>query len=223
MFYKTIILFFIALSLYTIVPTLYNKFINRNIIRNFQTDNIYLTFDDGPDIQFTNQLLDILSKYHIKATFFLVATKTLENKSIVERIISEGHSIGTHSYNHKSSWLMTPSETKSDFTQSLAVLSSFDYPVSLYRPPWGMFNALTYYYATSFNLNTVLWTTSVKYLKINSPVDYIVNNVIENIKPGDILLFHDSGGDKSAPANTLLAMDILIPTLLEKGYSFDKI
>lgn len=223
MFSKILITLLITFSLYTIVPTLYNRFINGNIIRNFQTDNIYLTFDDGPDIQFTNQLLDILSKYHIKASFFLVATKTLENKSIVERIISEGHSIGIHSYKHKNSWLMTPRETKSDFTQSLAVLSGFDYPVSLYRPPWGMFNALTYYYSKSHNLKTVLWTKSFKDWKIKTPVDYIVNNVIENIKPGDILLFHDSGGDKSAPANTLLAMDILIPTLLEKGYSFHEI
>ena len=54
-------------------------------------------------------------------------------------------------------------------------------------------------------------------------MDYIVNNTIENIKTGDILLFHDSGGDKYAPHNTLLALDILIPTLLEMGYSFDKI
>lgn len=223
MYYKLIISSIILISIYTILPTLYNRFLNPNIIKAHHIDKIYLTFDDGPDSNYTNQLLDLLNKHNIKTTFFLVAKKTIDNKSIVQRIIDEGHSIGLHSYAHKNSWLMTPNQMKIDFQQALNILNEFGYRISLYRPPWGIFNLFTYHYAKSNNLKTILWTRSSKDWQEKTPVDYIVNNTIENIKPGDILLFHDSGGDKYAPQNTLLALEILIPVLLEKGYSFDKI
>lgn len=186
-----------------------------------ESNSIYLTFDDGPDVDYTNSFLDILKSNNIKATFFLVAIKANKNKDIVHRIISEGHSIGLHSYDHKNSWLMTPNQMKNDFIKSTDILNGFDYPISLYRPPWGFFNLFTNYYTRFHNLKTVLWTRSNKDWKEKTPVDYIVNNTIDNIKPGDILLFHDSGGDKSAPQNTLLALDRLIPALLEKGYAFN--
>lgn len=223
MLYKLIISAIILISIYTILPTLYNRFSNTNIIKTFDSDEIYLTFDDGPDSHYTNELLDLLNKYNIKATFFLVAKKAMNNNDIVGRIINEGHSIGLHSYAHKNSWFTTPKEMKMDFVQALNILKEFGYPISLYRPPWGIFNLFTYCYAKSNNLKTILWTRSSKDWQEKTPVDYIVNNVIENTKPGDILLFHDSGGDKYAPKNTLLALDKLIPILLEKGYSFDKI
>lgn len=223
MLYKLIISSIIFISIYTLIPTLYNRFLNPNIIKDLKTDKIYLTFDDGPDIEYTFQLLDLLNRYNIKATFFLVAKKVNENPVIVERIVNEGHSIGLHSYSHKNSWLMTPYEMKLDFKKGLNILNDFDCKISLYRPPWGIFNLFTYYYAKSYNLNTVLWTRSSKDWQEKTPVDYIVNNVIDNIKPGDIFLFHDSGGDKFAPKNTLLAVDIFIPILLDMNFEFDKL
>lgn len=223
MYHKILLVFIITFFIYTIIPTIYNRFVNPNIIKKINSSNIYLTFDDGPDSDYTDPLLAILSKYNVKATFFLVAIKAGLNEDLVSRIINEGHSIGLHSYDHKNSWLMTPFQMKNDFIKSLDILSNFDYPVSLYRPPWGFFNLFTNYYAKFHNLKTVLWTMSNKDWKEKTPVDYIVNNTIDSIKPGDILLFHDSGGDKYAPQNTLLALEILIPALLEKGYTFDKV
>ena len=221
MLYKILLALLILFCIYTILPTLYNRFVNSKVIKSIESNSIYLTFDDGPDVDYTNSYLDILKSNNIKATFFLVAIKANKNKDIVHRIINEGHSIGLHSYDHKNSWLMTPNQMKKDFIKSTDILNGFDYLISLYRPPWGFFNLFTNYYARFHNLKTVLWTRSNKDWKEKTPVDYIVNNTIDNIKPGDILLFHDSGGDKSAPQNTLLALDRLIPTLLEKGYTFN--
>jgi len=221
MLYKIILALLVLFCIYTILPTLYNRFVNPKVIKSIESNSIYLTFDDGPDVDYTNSFLDILKRNNITATFFLVAIKANKNKDIVHRIINEGHSIGLHSYDHKNSWLMTPNQMKNDFIKSTDILNGFDYPISLYRPPWGFFNLFTNYYARLYNLKTVLWTRSNKDWKEKTPVDYIVNNAIDNIKPGDILLFHDSGGDKSAPQNTLLALDRLIPTLLEKGYTFN--
>ena len=221
MLYKIILALLVLFCIYTIFPTLYNRFVNSKVIKSIESNSIYLTFDDGPDVDYTNSFLDILKRNNIKATFFLVAIKANKNKDIVHRIINEGHSIGLHSYDHKNSWLMTPNQMKNDFIKSTDILNAFDYPISLYRPPWGFFNLFTNYYARFYNLKTVLWTRSNKDWKEKTPVDYIVNNTIDNIKTGDILLFHDSGGDKSAPQNTLLALDRLIPALLEKGYTFN--
>ena len=223
MHYKVFLIIIVCFLIYTIIPTLYNRFSNPKIIKTIKSNSIYLTFDDGPDSNYTEPLLDILKSNNIKATFFLVAIKASKNGDIVKRILNEGHSIGLHSYNHKNSWLMTPNQTKDDFQKSLDTLNAFTYPVSFYRPPWGMFNLFTNHYAKTHNLKTILWTRSFKDWNEKTPVDYIVNKTINNIRPGDILLFHDSGGDKYAPKNTLLALDILIPTLLEKGYTFDKI
>ena len=223
MFHSIITITIILFSIYNFLPTLYNRFFNQNIIKKLDSNSIYLTFDDGPDIVYTNKLLDILDKYNIKATFFLVAIKANKNKNIVKKIINEGHSVGLHSYEHKNSWFMTQTQTKNDFLKSLDISNQFEYDIYLYRPTWGLFNIFTNHYSSSHNLKTILWTKSFKDWKEQTSVDYIVNNATENIKPGDILLFHDSGGDKFAPENTLLALDKLIPILLKKGYSFDKI
>ena len=220
---KIILLIIGLLFIYAIIPTLYNKYFNGKIVKTIKDKSIYLTFDDGPDPLYTNRLLDILSTYNIKATFFLVANKAMKNDDLVYRIVSEGHSIGMHSYDHNHPWLMTPFKTKTNFKNALNILNGFHSPITLYRPPWGLFNAFTYFYAKSYNLKTILWTSSFKDWNEKTPVDYIVNKSIDYIKPGDILLFHDSGGDKYGPKNTLLALDILIPLLIRQGYYFDKL
>lgn len=206
------------------ISTLYYRFISPNIIKRFKDcNNIYLTFDDGPDPIYTNELLDILKKYDVKASFFLVAKKAFENRDIVYRIIKEGHSIGLHSYDHRNPLLFTPRKLKKDFKDSLDIMKTFDLDIVYYRPPWGIFNIFTHHYAKANNLKTILWSLSSKDWKVKTPVDYIVRNITENVKPGDILLLHDSNGDKYAPRNTLNALDILIPILLNKGFQLDKI
>lgn len=75
-----------------------NTFQNNSVVASRKI--VYLTFDDGPSIGVTNKILDILKKYNVKATFFVVGNKIENNKKLVKRIYREGHSIGLHSYSH---------------------------------------------------------------------------------------------------------------------------
>ena len=77
---------------------------------------LYLTFDDGPHPEYTPILLDLLASYHIPATFFVVTEFARKNPALIQRMQAEGHLIGFHSASHRSAYLMTPKQTRSDFS-----------------------------------------------------------------------------------------------------------
>ena len=96
---KTLTIITLILS-YSLIPTLLFK---KKWEKGFNTDNkVMLTFDDGPDSIYTMELLDLLLKYNIKASFFVVANFARENKDIIKRMKNEGHTIGVHSTDHNS-------------------------------------------------------------------------------------------------------------------------
>jgi peptidoglycan/xylan/chitin deacetylase (PgdA/CDA1 family) len=220
--------FFIVLGLlglgflfYAVIPNLYYRNKSPHIVKRFNSSNsIFLTFDDGPDIRYTLELLDLLKDYNIKATFFMVAEKMEENCNIVNRMISEGHGLGIHSYSHKSAWLSFPWQTKKDFKKSLKIFKKFNYSVEYFRPPWGTFNLLTHYYCKKYGLKTILWTLNAKDWSKKTTPDYIINKILDNIEFGHIIVLHDSNGAENAPRNTIKALETIIPSLIERGFNF---
>ncbi|WFD09627.1 polysaccharide deacetylase family protein [Tepidibacter hydrothermalis] len=208
--------------IYAIIPNFYNKYISSKVIRRINTRDkkIALTFDDGPDARYTNRLLDLLKKYDVKASFFVVAHSTYGNKKIVERIIDEGHTVGIHSLKHKHTWLSAPFETIRDFKESLRIFDELGVKTIFFRPPWGMFNILTQLMVNKLGLKTVLYSMSTKDWKNNISSDDIINKIVNDVKNGDIILLHDSGGAKGAPNKTIKALEYVIPKLIEDGYEF---
>lgn len=211
-----------VLSAYTILPNFYFRNISKSVIKKFETQKkvIALTFDDGPDKEYTPILLDLLKKYNIKCTFFVVAEKAHNNKHIIDRMLSDGHSIGLHSLKHQSAWLSFPWKSKNDFNLSLGYMSELGIKPEFFRPPWGTFNQLTHYYANKNNLNTVLWSINASDWSKGTTTDDIIDKVTKNIKPGDILVLHDSNGAEGAPLRTISALDKILPQLLDEGYEF---
>ncbi|MDP4176884.1 MAG: polysaccharide deacetylase family protein [Bacillota bacterium] len=220
--YIVFICIFLLFFIYNIIPNFYYRNIYKSTIKKFKTDkkNIAITFDDGPDYRYTPILLDLLKKYNVKCTFFLVAEKAYNNKELVIKIKEDGHSIGLHSLKHKSAWLSFPFETKKDFDCSIKYLSDINVKVDFIRPPWGTFNILTQYYINKYNLTTVLWSINAADWSKKTTVDDIINKVIYRIKPGDILVLHDSNGAEGAPLKTISALEKIIPELLNEGYEF---
>lgn len=208
--------------IYTILPNYYYRNFSKKIIKSINPINkeIALTFDDGPDPRYTNDLLDTLKKYEIKCTFFLVAEKALKNKKIFQRMMNEGHTIALHSLSHRSAWLSLPWQTKKDFKISLKISKALGYEVKLTRPPWGTFNLLTQYYADKHNLQTILWSLNAKDWSRKTTSQEIINKIVKQVKAGDIIVLHDSNGAKNAPVRTLKALDIIIPKLKSKGFKF---
>ncbi|MBQ6453005.1 MAG: polysaccharide deacetylase family protein, partial [Coriobacteriales bacterium] len=110
---------------------------------------LFLTFDDGPSALYTPQLLDLLAFHDVKATFFVLGEASIQNPRIIERMLSEGHELGVHAYDHrKSVWRMSREEFGRDLDDTLAGIaaaSGGEYPPPrFYRPPWGRTRAFSH-------------------------------------------------------------------------------
>jgi peptidoglycan/xylan/chitin deacetylase (PgdA/CDA1 family) len=185
---------------------------------------IALTFDDGPDPTWTPKVLDVLAKYHAPATFFVVGTQVARNPGIAERIVREGHEIGAHTFAHPD--LAQLPQWRRDLENSetqLAIAYATGRSTLMMRPPYSSFpDALT-----NADYGTVQQVGSDGYLTILDDMDSEdwqrpgVNQIIRNATPpndnGEIILFHDAGGDR---AESVAALDKLIPELQSRGFKF---
>lgn len=210
--------------IYMWIPNYYAREQSLNVYKKInakETDKkIVLTFDDGPDHRYTDKLLDILKKYNVKATFFLVVNNIEKNKQIVQRMINEGHDIAMHSLKHKSAWLSLPWETKNEFERCLEVFKELGIDIKFFRPPWGTFNAVSLKYALKKGLKVVLWSVQANDWRKNNSPQLIEEMLLNRTKANDIIVLHDSGGAKEAPYNTLKALETTIPKLITRGFQF---
>ena len=182
---------------------------------------VALTFDDGPDEVFTPQILDILKKYNIKATFYVIGEKVQYNKKIIRREYEEGHEIGNHTYTHinvsKNSYNKIKKEIKD--TQSAVKSVTGTYPKT-FRPPYRAISKDMCEIIKSNNMNIVLWSY-VDARDWSSPgVSSIIKTIENGVQNGCIILLHDYNKIRNPKSQTIEALDKIIPDLLEKGYKF---
>ena len=221
------------------LPTIYYKYLHP---QTFQTgpsvENVseekamMLTFDDGPDSLYTEQLLDILALNDIKATFFLVAEKAAAHPEVVKRICREGHAIGFHGMTHKNMAFQGFFATKRNFEKGLSLLRAqlasekdvLTPDITYYRPPYGFLNPFTIYFAKRSHLTPVFWNIITQDWSAKSSSDTILDKLRREAQNGRIILLHDSGegtgGAPGAPQNTLVALYDFLPEMKAKGYRF---
>ena len=184
---------------------------------NEKLHEVALTFDDGPFPIYTAKVLDVLEKYHIKATFFSVGRQVAAFPDLTLRAYKAGYEIENHTWNHP---VLTGLSLESQYWQlqntSDAIQRVTHQRPFVMRPPYGEYNASSIQVATSLKLVTVTW--NVDSLDWSRPgVNTILHNVLDHVKNGSIILMHDGGGDRS---QTLEALPIIIQTLLDRGYHF---
>lgn len=179
----------IAFCLYGLIPSHVNKkkFFNRD---KENKKEIFLTFDDGPS-GYTEELLDLLKEYEVKATFFCVANFSKEYPEIIKRMKEEGHLIALHSLKHKNAMLQGPFETKKDLKESLEIMKSLGVRVKLYRPPWGDSNLCLLRALKETGLKLVLWDVMAEDWEKNSSYQSIADKLLSRTRPGDIICLHD--------------------------------
>jgi peptidoglycan/xylan/chitin deacetylase (PgdA/CDA1 family) len=172
---------------------------------------IYLTFDDGPIPGLTEWVLDILKEHSIKATFFCVGDNIQKNPRIFKRILSEGHSVGNHTYNHIKGY-----KTKTvDYLKNVRKCESLT-RTRIFRPPYGQLKPKQYSRLIKLGFKVVLWDViSYDYEKI--PKKECFKNVKNNIVPGSIVLFHDN---LKAEKNLKYALPKTIEHFLKLNYNF---
>ncbi|MBD2186311.1 polysaccharide deacetylase family protein [Planktothrix sp. FACHB-1355] len=177
---------------------------------------IALTFDDGPWPKTTLQVLEILKKNNIKATFFWVGRCVKYFPQIAQQVVNEGHAIANHTWSH-SYRKMNPSQAAKEIEDTAELIyKTTGVKTFLFRPPGGLLNNGPADYAKEKNYAIVKWS--------NDPMDYrplpayqLVKNVLRKAKSGDIVLLHDGGGNHSA---TVKALPEIIDKLKQQGFEF---
>jgi len=178
---------------------------------------VALTFDDGPNPGFTDRLLDVLKAKHVHATFFDVGRMAAAYPDLVKREIKEGHVVGDHSWSHPMLAHRSDGSARDELEHTRDLLRSLGATVTLFRPPYGSYTHSTVDIAGSLGMRTVVWSADPADYR-RPPVGTIVTRVLNQVRPGVIILMHDGGGDRS---NTIAAVPIIIDTLRRQGYTFE--
>ncbi|HBI03074.1 MAG TPA: polysaccharide deacetylase family protein [Paenibacillaceae bacterium] len=182
---------------------------------------IALTFDDGPDPLYTPILLDVLKKYNVKATFFILGSKAEKNSDLTLRIHEEGHLIGIHNYVHYANCFLTPGQVKKQFNQSADIVQQITgYRPYYYRPPWGLPNFSDLFEKEKFQI--VMWSIMVGDWRRKVGREKLKNRLLHSLHDGAIIVLHDSGetfgADEDAPTNMISALEDVLHEVHEKGY-----
>ncbi len=167
--------------------------------------SVYLTFDDGPIPESTPFILDTLKEHGVKATFFVVGENVKRYPDLFRRIISEGHSIGNHTYNHMGSLrhyirtYLSNVETADAVMQTAANINSGGEKLSvtfpekpLFRPPHGWMWIGAYHLLRQKGYTIVMWDLVTRDYSRNLNAFDVFRNVVLYTRNGSIITFHDS-------------------------------
>lgn len=202
--------------------------------------NIYLTFDDGPIPEVTPWVLQQLRKFDAKATFFCIGDNIRKNPKVFQQIITEGHSIGNHTFNHLNGWKNSGPEYLQNTQEAQQLIEEFQQKwkeesgerevqsgewrvksensdLKLFRPPYGKIKSGQASALTGLGYKIVMWDVlSWDFDKKITPGE-CYQNVIKNSKEGSIVVFHDS---LKASGNLKEVLPRVLQYFSEKGFSF---
>lgn len=181
---------------------------------------IALTFDDVPDPRFTPQVLDILQKHGVKATFFVVGHRVQKHPDLLKRIYVEGHSIGNHSYSHPLFKEKSVTEFKKEILMTEEIINhTIGIKPRYIRPPYGEINEDQLKWAKKEGYRIINWNVDSQDWKgLNK--EKITQNVLKTVGPGSIILQHAGGGHGSDLTGTIEALPDIIQMLKKQGYRF---
>ena len=182
-----------------------------------QTKKIAITFDDGPHPRYTEKILDILNRYDIKATFFVIGVNIENYPEAFRKIYENGHEIANHSYSHASEKDACMEFAINEIEKCEQIIyNNIGIKPKLFRPPQGIFSSEIEKAASKKDYSIILWSIDTKDWAHNSPQN-IMKSINDNIRGGDIILMHDYISGKNTTCD---ALEIIIPNLLKKGYEF---
>ena len=172
---------------------------------------IYLTFDDGPIPEVTPWVLDVLDKYKIKATFFMVGDNVRKHPDEYKMVVERGHRIGNHSFNHLKGFTESTEHYLANIDKASAYISS-----DLYRPPHGIMR-MSQYRALCERYRIIMWDLVTRDYNPKLTGEQVLDKVKRYARNGSIITFHDSF---RATHNLYYALPRAIEWLLAEGYEF---
>ena len=202
------------------------KIFSNHVWEISNTENkIYLTFDDGPIPEITEWVLEELKKYNAKATFFCIGHNIEKHPEIFEKVINDGHSVGNHTFNHLNGWKTSTKEYLENFKlceDSISNLQSkiYNLKLKLFRPPYGKIKFSQSKKLRQLGYKIIMWDVlSADYDTAISP-EKCLENVLQNVSSGSIIVFHDSV--KAFP-NLEYTLPRALKYWQEKGFVFEKL
>ena len=214
---KKSVAFLIALALF--LPVCASAVQSRTIFHSDDCDEktIALTFDDGPHPRYTGQILEILDKYDVKATFFFVGQNIEYYPEAARAVVDAGHEIGNHTYTHNRVKEMSQDKVLAEMSRCDDMIYRLgECQTVLFRPPEGAFGEAVEKSAEMLGYSVILWSIDTRDWDHSTPAE-IFQNVTQNIDSGDIILMHDYVGYNSP---TPQALELIIPELQSRGYRF---
>ena len=181
---------------------------------DFFVKEIVLTFDDGPRESGTQEILEVLNKYNVKATFFVVGKFADRYSQFTKLLHESGQEIANHSFTHPRLYKLWVEKIMREAERCDEVLESLNIPKTRFlRPPGGGFNIKIFNAMRRMNLKLGLWNINTADYT-DRPKSEIVNLVLKSAKPGAIILMHNG------MPNTVEALPEIIEGLHAKGYTF---
>lgn len=195
-------------------PLLYRILFPRTIWKfpDKQEKCVYLTFDDGPIPEVTPWVLDVLDRYQVKATFFMVGENVWRHPDVYRQVLVRGHAVGNHTYNHVQGICCRTC----NYIANVRKASEF-IPGLLFRPPHGHIRLLQLWALQTLGYKVVMWDVVTRDYSPNITPQDVLQNVQRYVRNGSIIVFHDS---LKAEQNMRWAMPRAVEWLLNEGYNF---
>lgn len=159
---------------------------------------IYITFDDGPTPEITEWVLEELEKHHAKATFFCIGNNIEKHPNIFKKIIQDGHSVGNHTFNHLNGWKTSTEKylkNSGQWSEISNQSSDFKLPSSnspLFRPPYGKIKFSQSKRLRQLGYKIIMWDVLSADFDSKISPEKCLDNVLKNVNPGSVIVFHDS-------------------------------
>ena len=180
---------------------------------------VALTFDDGPTVAGTDQILAILAEQNIKATFFVTGAELERNLDQGRKIVAAGHELGNHSYSHVRMMFVTPSFVKQEVESTDSLIRATGYQGEiLFRPPYAKKLFALPYYLSKTGRKSITWDVEPEsYPDIDNDADKITEHVLAKTRPGSIIILHVMYPNRG---ESMKAVKKVVEGLKAQGYSF---
>jgi peptidoglycan/xylan/chitin deacetylase (PgdA/CDA1 family) len=199
-----------------------SELFGKTLHRLSDTKQLALTYDDGPNDPYTLNLLDVLAKHDVKATFFLIGKHVSFKPEIARRIAALGHTIGNHTYTHPNLAFCSEARIRQELSDCKKTLQDTvgDHS-TLFRPPFGARRPRVLSIARELGFRPVQWSVTCYDWKPTT-AERVERHAVRQITGGDIILQHDGGYKEMGAdrAHTVTATDGLISRFKSEGYSF---
>lgn len=191
-----------------------------------ETQELALTFDDGPNDPYTFHLLDVLEKHAIKATFFMIGKYVDQRPDIARAVADAGHAIGNHTYTHPNLIFRSGWQLRDELSRCNRALEDATgaRQTNLFRPPFGGRRPATLRAIRNMGMTPIMWNVTGWDWNATS-ADHIITKVSAQVHGGDVVLLHDGGHlqfgtDRS---HTVKAVTSIVERYKAKGYRFPTI